>query len=321
MTLRFDDKRVESLAQVSLENSRVILANPILFLCGGQVNVTSAEPLSVRGALVEYLHSARCDLVEGITLAEDFKDWIHGSIYKDLLAFESDIAHISSLIVIILESAGALAELGVFVKNRALRNKIIVFVSQEHYEEDSFIKLGPLRYLQGIKESSVCAYPWDQSDLKKSLSSSLQEMREDILHALSSQGGTEAFNRENEGHISFVVYEIIKTFRALKLSEIESYLAAIMLEVSREKLKRLIFLLEKFKLVSSSKRGHIDYYFALSDMVKIEFAGKFDQVGAKLAAQQFYATNESELKRMHVIKGAYAVPSTASQSVAGGTAL
>lgn len=189
MTLRFDDKRVESLAQVSLENSRVILANPILFLCGGQVNVTSAEPLSVRGALVEYLHSARCDLVEGITLAEDFKDWIHGSIYKDLLAFESDIAHISSLIVIILESAGALAELGVFVKNRALRNKIIVFVSQEHYEEDSFIKLGPLRYLQGIKESSVCAYPWDQSDLKKSLSSSLQEMREDILHALSSQGG------------------------------------------------------------------------------------------------------------------------------------
>ncbi|WP_318840887.1 MULTISPECIES: retron St85 family effector protein [Pseudomonas] len=320
MTLRFDDKRVESLAQVSLENSRVILTKPILFLCGGQVDVTAAEPLSVRGALVEYLHSARCDLVDGITLAEDFKDWIHGAIYKDLLAFESDIAHISSLIVIILESAGALAELGVFVKNKTLRNKIIVFVSQEHYEEDSFIKLGPLRYLQGIKESSVCAYPWDQDNLKKSLSSSLQEMREDILNALANQGSTEAFNRENEGHVSFVVYEIIKTFRALKLSEIESYLKTINLDVARDKLKRLIFLLEKFKLVSSSKRGHIDYYYALSDIVKIEFAGRFDQVGAKLAAQQFYATNEGELKRINVIKGAYAVPVGALPVIAGGAA-
>lgn len=307
VTLKFDDKRLESLAQVSLENSRIVLTQPILFLCGGQVDITSIEPLSVRGALVEYLHSAKCHLAESITLAEDFKDWIHDSVYRDLLAFESDIAHISSLIIIILESAGALAELGLFVKNRALRNKILVFVSQEHYEESSFVRLGPLRYLQGIKESSVCAYPWDQNDLKRSLSTSLKEMREDILNAVSSQDGSEAFNKENEGHVSFVVYEIIKTFRALKLLEVEAYLEALGLSISRDKLKRLIFLLGKFKLISSSKRGHVDYYYALIDTVKVEFAGKFDQTRAKLAAQQFYATNDSESKRIHVIQSAYAV--------------
>ncbi|MGP6429327.1 retron St85 family effector protein [Pseudomonas paraglycinae] len=306
MTLKYDDKRLESLAHISLENSRVVLTHPILFLCGGQVDVKSAVPISVRGALVEYLHKAKCDLADSITLAEEFKDWIHDAIYKDLLAFESDIAHISSLIVIILESPGALAELGLFVKNKALKNKILVFVRQDHYEESSFIKLGPLRYLQGLKESSVCSYPWDNADLAGSLSCSLKEMREDILGAISNRGASEAFNIDNEGHIAFVIYEIVKIFRALKLMEIESYLQAIDISISRDKLRRLLFLLEKFNLIDSSKRGHVDYYYVTRDVVMVEFAGKFEPTKVKLAAQQYYASNDSESKRLHVIKSAYA---------------
>ncbi len=303
--MKFEDKRTESLAHISLENSRIVLTQPIIFFCGGEVDVKAPEPLSVRGALVSYLNSSGCQLASSITLAEDFKDWIHDSIYRDLLVFESDIAHISSLIIIVLESAGALAELGLFVKNKALKKKILVFVRQDQYEKNSFIRLGPLRYLESIKESSVCAYPWDETNLRKSLAPSLAEMRADILSAISDQDKTEAFNKDNEGHVSFVVYEIINTFRALKLSEIESYLELLGLSVSREKLKRLIFLLRKFNLVGCSKRGHIEYYFAVVDTVKVDFAGKFDRTRAKLAAQQFYITNDSESKRLHVIQFAY----------------
>lgn len=306
MTLKFDDKRLESLTYISLENSRVILTHPILFLCGGQVDVKSPAPISVRGALVEYLHKAQCHLADSITLAEDFKDWIHDAVYKDLLAFESDIAHISSLIVIILESPGALAELGLFVKNKALKNKILVFVRQDHYEESSFIRLGPLRYLQGVKESSVCSYPWDDNDLEGSLSTSLKEMREDILGAISNRDGSEAFNIENEGHIAFVIYEVVKVFRALKFMEIEVYLQAIDISIPRDKLKRLLFLLGKFKLIGSSKRGHVEYYYVTLDVVMVEFAGKFEPTKVKLAAQQYYATNDGETKRMRVIQSAYA---------------
>lgn len=314
--MKFEDKRIDALSRVSLEKSRIILAQPILFLCGGQVDVKLPEPVSVRGALVEYLYSIDCHLSQSITLAEDFKDWIHDSVYRDLLVFESDIAHISSLIVIILESAGALAELGLFVKSRALREKILVFVKQEHYEQNSFIKLGPLRYLQGIKETSVCSYPWDDTNLKKSLAPSLKEMREDILGIIADQDKTEVFDKENEGHISFVIYEIIKTFRALKLSEIESYLGALGVSIAREKLKRLIFLLGKFKLVGSAKRGHIDYYYATIEAVKIDFAGKFDQTSAKISAMQFYINNDSESKRVQVIQSAYkiATPATSAAS-------
>lgn len=306
MTLKYDDKRLESLAHISLENSRIVLTHPILFLCGGQVDVKSPAPISVRGALVEYLHKAQCHLADSITLAEDFQDWIHDAVYKDLLAFESDIAHISSLIVIILESPGALAELGLFVKNKALKNKILVFVRQDHYEESSFIRLGPLRYLQDIKVSSVCSYPWDDGDLVGTLSSSLKEMREDILSAVSNRDGSEAFNIDNEGHIAFVIYEVVKVFRALMFMEIESYLQAIKIKISRDKLKRLLFLLGKFKLVDSSTRGHVDYYYVTLDVVMVEFAGRFEPTKVKLAAQQYYATNDGETKRMHIIQSAYA---------------
>ncbi|NNA99323.1 retron St85 family effector protein [Pseudomonas gessardii] len=310
--MKFDDKREEYLAQITLETSRIVLTQPILFLCGGKVDPRLVEPESVRGALVSYLNNAGCDLADSITLAEDFKDWIHDSIYRDLLVFESDIAHISSLIIIILESAGALTELGLFVRNRALKNKMLVFINEQHYEENSFIKLGPLRHLQDIKDSSVCAYPWEKiantekMDLKGSLKVTLKEMRNDILSIVSDQDKSEQFNRDNEGHVSFVIYELVRTFRALKLTEIDNFLCKLGLEIPREKIKRLIFLLTKFKLVNMMKRGHVEYYYAITDVVKVDFAGKFEHTKAKLAAMQFYITNDdSESKRLQVITAAY----------------
>lgn len=81
------------------------------------------RPLLFAMLFLRYVSSIECNLIDQITLAEEFKDWIHDSVYKDLLDFENDIAHISSLIVIVLESPGALAELGLFVRNKVLNKK------------------------------------------------------------------------------------------------------------------------------------------------------------------------------------------------------
>jgi hypothetical protein len=309
-TVKFDDKREEHLANITLTKSRIKLDQPILFLCGGQVDITLPAPVSVRGALVAHLHAVGCELAEHITLAEDFKDWIHDSVYKDLLIFESDIAHISSLIVIILESAGALTELGLFVRNKSLRNKILVFISDHHYKENSFIKLGPLRHLEDIKDSSVCAYPWEirednKLDTNGSIKSTIKFIREDILSTVAKQDKSEAFDIENEGHLSFVIYELILTFRALKLAEIEQYLTKIGISIKRDKLKRLLFLLSKFNLASIETRGHEKFYFALSEVEKVNFGGKFDKTNAKLSAMQYYGTTDTESKRLSVIQSVY----------------
>jgi len=300
----FDDTRKDHLSKIALDKSRVDLSSPIIFLCGGLVDITKPETLSVREALIEHIASKGCQLSDQITLAEEFKDWIHDGVYKDLLVFEDDIAHISSLIVIVLESPGALAELGLFVKNKILNKKIIVFVNEDHYSSDSFIKLGPLRYLQAIKERNVCAYPWDTdiSKLDATIKDSLPEMRQDLLDAMDSQDKTEVFDMGNDGHISFLIFEIIKLYRALVFKEIESYIKEIGVELSREKAKRLLFLLEKFGLVKSIRRGHSVFFYAVSDINKINFGGHFDRNGARISAMQFYALNESESRRFRVIK-------------------
>lgn len=301
--MKFDDKRKTHLEKISLGKSRVDLSSPIVFLCGGLVDIKQAETPSIRDAFLRYISSVDCELIDQITLAEEFKDWIHDSVYKDLLDFESDIAHISSLIVIVLESPGALAELGLFVRNNVLNKKLVVFVNDKHYSASSFISLGPLRYLEAIKDKTVCAYPWDLENIDESLGDSLPEMREDLLLAMSEMDSSEAFDVENDGHISFVLYEFIRIFRALKVSEIEAYSKYIGLDLKREKVKRLLFLLIKFELVATGKRGHDQYYYPLVDVDKIHFGGHFDKNEAKVATMQFYAFNESESRRFNFIKG------------------
>lgn len=301
--MKFDDKRKFHLEKISLEKSRVDLSSPIIFLCGGLVDITESSSPSIRDSFLRYINKPSNCLDGKIILAEDFKDWIHDSIYKDLLDFENDIAHISSIIVIILESPGALAELGLFVRNSVLNKKLIIFVNDGHYNTNSFIRLGPLRYLEDIKGETVFAYPWDIENIDVSLEESLPEMRQDLGQAISEFDKTEAFDINNDGHIAFVLYEIVRIFKALKLIEIESYAQELGLDLSRDKIKRLLFLLSKFDFVEYGKRGHDVYYYALVDIDKIHFGGHFNKNDALVSTMQYYSINNSESKRFNFIKG------------------
>lgn len=66
-------------------------------------------------------------------------------------------------------------------------------------------------------------------------------MREDLLAAMSGMDNSEAFDSGNDGHVSFVLYEIIRIFRALKVSEIQTYSKYIGLDLKLDKVKRLLF--------------------------------------------------------------------------------
>src|SRR5690606_22457931 len=104
-------------------------------------------------------------------------DWIHDSIYEDLLTFESDLAKIASLVIIPLESAGAIAELGCFASNDQLREKLLVIISQKHFDKKSFIKLGPLRR---IPESNILAYPYDPKSPNTTIDPYLEAIHQSI---------------------------------------------------------------------------------------------------------------------------------------------
>lgn len=294
------DTRTENIEKISLENTRVSLAPPIVFLCGGLVDIKETT-CSVRGALLDYLSQKKCHLLDSITRAESFKDWTHEDIYKDLMVFEDDLAHLSSLIVIILESPGALAELGLFARNKLINKKILIIINDAHYNQDSFIKLGPLRHLELIKDKSVSAYSWEEDAPVQTIKDSLENIREDILHALEAQDKSEAFDKNNDGHIALFIFQIIHTYAALKITEIENYLRIHWPQITLAKIKRLLFLLKKFSLINERKKGHYLFYCPEKNRKHIEFAGHFNPNTAKVSAMQFYLC-DSEKRRFDAIK-------------------
>lgn len=63
----------------------------------------------------------------------------------DLCEYEHHLANACHLVVIIPDSPGALCELGYFGMDDAFCAKMIVLVSKEHPDRDSYVSDGPLR--------------------------------------------------------------------------------------------------------------------------------------------------------------------------------
>ena len=146
-------------------------------------------------------------------------------------------------------------------------------------------------------------------DMSQEFRGALDLMISDIEGVLSKQDKSVAFDKGNEGHISFFIFEMLLVFRALKFTEIVEFLSCLDFSVGNDLVRRLLFLLGKFGLVGERKRGHTTYYYATSDVSRIEFGGKLDATEATLSAMRFYVTNpSSEAQRTSVISSVYPGP-------------
>jgi hypothetical protein len=297
--LSVEQRRAALASKISIENLRVDISAPIIFVCGGLTDVKEIEPPSIRDALLRRLVR---DRALKVVFAEDYKDWINDSIYNDLMTFEDDIAQISSLIVLILESPGSLTELGLFSSSIDFISKLLVLVSTEHYDEDSFIKLGPIRYLESMSNSCVYAYPWDPRQPSRTITPYISDIETDISNFLSKANKTEKFSADNNGHIAFLVYEIISFLRAAKFKEIHDFLGSIGIFFKQEKTKRIIFLLKKISLIEQIKRGNIEYFLPLEDQHKIIFQGSIDRTAEKIEITNQYKNTLSEKTRVTLIE-------------------
>jgi len=86
---------------------------------------------------------------------ELFAELILSKAKFDLLSLENMLAESVHAVVIILESPGAIAELGAFANHPNLRNKLVVIVDKKYRKARSFIRLGPVRYLEKKTNSKV----------------------------------------------------------------------------------------------------------------------------------------------------------------------
>ena len=135
----------------SISKSRVRTPRNVskfVFLCGANRNNTDIS--ARRSAIIEFAkrHLPHTQFF----IAEKMFPILQKEENKDnILDIENEISKFADKIVVVLESASAFTELGVFSHDSELRKKLIVINDSKFRDSTSFISLGPL---EAIKESS-----------------------------------------------------------------------------------------------------------------------------------------------------------------------
>ncbi|WP_233623400.1 retron St85 family effector protein [Citrobacter braakii] len=300
----YTDALHDQFKDLNTANFTVQFMPPVVFVCGGPMLPVYS---SLRERIFTYTASHDEKLHDSLVLAENFKDYFKDGAYSDLMQFEEDIANISTLIVICLESAGSLVELGLFVNRKSLAQRLLVIVPAEEVEENlekktparsSFIYLGPLEHLKRLDADSVAIYPWPDS--KSSKYQEIDLIIHDVNKRLNSVKKTEKFNGNNTGHLAILIFEIILLTEPIKLTEIEWTLLCMEIEFDRNLVSRLLYLLDIMNLVSFMPYSGTDYYYAKkSNVSKIKF-GKTktdkiqDALNMKVAIRQSYLSFDGD---------------------------
>ncbi|MDD1139240.1 retron St85 family effector protein [Pseudomonas sp. TNT2022 ID233] len=304
------DPRQRILADIDIDESKVLFSgSPIVLLCGGYVpekphpEAPDPEIASFRDAVT------RQHPPYEIFRPEEIKSWQNDGVFKNLMDFESDLASICSLVVIILESAGAIAELGAFSQLQDLSRKLIVIVSDEFADAQSFINLGILRFIARDHDKGVKRYPWVVSRPKDIEPHVVSDAIDDIKVELAGLNKIQSFNVNSEVHLTVLIYELITIFVALKESELIEAIEKFGRVVRRDVIRRKIFLLEKFRLVEPIKYSDSTFFASKNDSFhKIRLAlkgdGAIDPLRVRAECMAYYNETKSERNRIRAIQKA-----------------
>ena len=142
---------------VSTKNSRQLAAPRFVFVCGKDFSAGGEK--SLRKITMSKLEAFKTRVMYSsekrnvlCVISEKLYD---PNLAEDLFSFEHMLAEISHKIIIVAESAGSFCELGAFVMDKDFRQKTIVVNEEKDEYRESFITLGPIKYLQEHNEKSV----------------------------------------------------------------------------------------------------------------------------------------------------------------------
>ncbi|MFZ5621789.1 MAG: retron St85 family effector protein [Pseudomonadota bacterium] len=262
--------------KVDLGASKVRPYEGFIFLCGGPTDIKSAQPISIRDAI--YRELAKDDVIEHrIRVAEHYKDWSHDSIYRDLVLFERHLAELSSVIVLALESPGSIAELGLFSVIEEYQSKLLVVIEASHYTSTSFIKMGPVDYLEKAHGNQAECHRWLAPSGRHTVfdpgaAEDLQpELAEAILRRASKATPERNFQAELWFDKTLLLCDLINLYSALTLREIHSQFEGFKCKVSEGEIKQILYILEKVGLIAMEPKGTQRFYVGVEPKQYLKF--------------------------------------------------
>ncbi len=211
-----------------------------------------------------------------IILAEEASPLTAEAGYNDLLEFEADIAQVVGLIALFVESAGSLAELGAFAALPTVAPSLLAIVDEHYYGQESFIKNGPIRYLENrygeewvlSLERSVVGISDDGIGALNAKEFMLL-MKPAIEKRLSNVPQSRKFDKSTSGSRILLLVGLCQLYGALTITEIREFFGN--LGVSDERLKSLVYCATLLGWLRVLRKGHYIYYVGIPDEQAIDF--------------------------------------------------
>lgn len=271
---------------MDLSASRVLNIPALIFLCGGPIETKPNRDSSLRALLLDRISQDHPELLKKVLLAEKANSWSKAARhYENLFELEGDLAYLSSIILLLVESPGSFAELGAFCNIDPLRAKLVAVLEHAHENDESFIQDGPVALMKKHNPQSVLLYPWlkPQDEYGRraldelEAQTTVEELVRLVVRNQANLKKEEKFDNANPGHIILLVADFVKLGSAVKLGEIENFLRGARLESEISNLDRHLFLLERLELIDKTHYGHKTYYVGKEnpkEFVRYSVSGK-----------------------------------------------
>lgn len=261
------------LQKIDIAKSKTKPYRGFVFLCGGPTDVTAATPISIRDAICRAL-ATEPELEERIRIAEHFKDWSKDAVYRDLVLFETHLAELSSVVVLVLESPGSIAELGLFSVIPEFHKKLLVIIESSHYKARSFIRLGPVDFLEKSHDNIAECHQWFGASHRFD-SNLADELQPDLAEAIRGRAAEttpeHAFKIESWLDCALLVCDLLGLCSALTIRELRELLVGFGYSGSEADVRQTLFLLEQVGLIKMEPNGVQRFYINNASVEFIKF--------------------------------------------------
>ena len=254
-------------ARIDRTELRVARPRQTIFLCGGLIdkNENNKKVCSLRDYLVRYRPGLK-DINADIVLAETAQQLYRDTNYDDLISFEEDIAHVASIVLVISESPGSLAELGAFASEPGIREALRILISEEHSKSESFVRFGPVRRIEHADRERVGIFPWrthkkNSNLVKASINPHYKEIIKWINEHVARVPDSHAYRLIEDKKIFYDLLWILSLVEAAPPEPLYELVRTIHPGLSDAKIRDKLFVLQTCRWAGQFSYAGRDYYY------------------------------------------------------------
>ena len=268
---------------LDFKNIRTSAEPKLIFLCGG------TDTKDFRPHIYKELKVRNRKVIR----AEDIMKWqVSQKFGKDLLELEKYIATIVSIIPIVCESPGSIAELGAFISDKEIRHKLYIIIEEKFYEgpeSESFIRWGPIKnYEDNVPHE---AYPFNDGNSQHDIAKICDELDRRHIQTSSCDLSNKYF------HI-FLLMDIINILSVASITEIKDALSYALVQAGQEPLdskkhiEEMLVVLGALGLVKKRSTDRKKYFIVKGKEFYLSYSAQNSNQYKKITEVKKEAINE-----------------------------